>query len=355
MTFCINKNSIEYQSLKHRAGIPELLLDATCSEYLEKYGRFPHLDEIPGSDSSKTLKEELNIKKNNTSKISKILEYSGTSNIYESSAVINNIHRDLEVEITPIRETAFVDIKKRPTDGIITIKEVHEPDSNINNQILILQALNKLSKIYGIKVRDTNEHELNSDEWSHLMPKDKLVNGFIYNGEIYLNVDRASVDTPVHELLHLLVGSIRFSDPQLYSKMIKMAEELPAYDSLLQEFPNRSRNDANEEIFIQEISKHLTGLPSQFENLPQNIINEINYNVRRVLDSILDGDASTKTLSDKLLYKSTLKQVASMVNSNNLNNTFSGTFNVEGSALHRKLNNLKSDLINKGELTEICD
>lgn len=355
MALCINKNSVEYQSLKNRAGVPELILDATCSEYLEKFGRFPHLDEIPGSNSSNFLKNELNINKNNTAKISKILEYSGTNDINESAASINNIHRDLEVEITPIKETAFVDIKQRPSDGIITIKEFHQPDSVINNQILILQALNKLSKLYGIKVIDINETELNDDKWNNFVPKDKLVNGFIYNGEIYINIDRASVDTPIHELFHLLIGSLRFSNPNLYQEIIKLSEELPNYKELILNFPNRSRNDVNEEIFIQEISKYLTGLPSQFELLNENIIYEISYNIKRILDSILEGDASTKTLTDDILYTSSLRQIADMVNSNNLNNIFTGTFNEEGSSLHRKLNNLKSDLINKGELKEICN
>jgi hypothetical protein len=42
-----------------------------------------------------------------------------------------------------------------------------------------------------------------------------IPNGYVfeYDGEIYINVDRASVDTPIHEMMHLLIGSLRFSNP----------------------------------------------------------------------------------------------------------------------------------------------
>ena len=48
---CINKNSVEYQALKNKSGIPEFILEAISAEYLEKYGRFPELDELPKSNS----------------------------------------------------------------------------------------------------------------------------------------------------------------------------------------------------------------------------------------------------------------------------------------------------------------
>jgi len=51
MAICINKNSAQYQSLKNRAGISEFMLDAVCSDYLKRFGRFPYLDELPNSNS----------------------------------------------------------------------------------------------------------------------------------------------------------------------------------------------------------------------------------------------------------------------------------------------------------------
>jgi hypothetical protein len=40
--------------------------------------------------------------------------------------------------------------------------------------------------------------------------------GFILNGEVYINTDNCTIDTKVHELMHLFLGSIRMIDPKLY-------------------------------------------------------------------------------------------------------------------------------------------
>ena len=57
MALCINKNSVQYQSLKNRAGIPEFILEAVSRDYMEKYGRLPHLDELPNSNSEPYLRD----------------------------------------------------------------------------------------------------------------------------------------------------------------------------------------------------------------------------------------------------------------------------------------------------------
>lgn len=353
MAVCINKNSVEYQSLKDKAGISELILETICSKYIENYGRFPHLDELPGANSSQFLKSMISLDKHKGAKIQDILEYSGESSIENANISINNIHRDLETEIIPIGEEAIVNIQNRPSDTHISVTKTSNPDKYISSQIWILQTLDKLAALYGIKINDINDHILASEEWSNII-QNKLVNGFIYNGEIYLNVDRASVDTPVHELMHLLIGSLRFTNSNLYSELIQMVENLYQYDQLLELYPNRTRNDVNEEIFITEFSKYITGLPSLFSTLSEKHIYEINYNVRRIIDSMLMGDLSTKSLTDNVLYRSSLKELARLTNSDSMNNNFTGTFNEEGSALHRKLNNMKSDLLNKGILKEQC-
>ena len=353
MAVCINKNSQEYQTLKKMSGISELLLDVMCSKYLEQFDRFPHLDELPGVNSKPFLESVLKLDNNNSTSISKILEYSGKESLEEANIMLNTIHSDLETEIIPIVDDAIVNINNRPNDTTMNIVEVYDPDQKVANRVWIIQALDKLSRLYGIKIHETSDSELS--QWQDMIPAESLVNAFIYNGEIYINTDRASVDAPIHEMMHLLIGSLRFTNPAFYQQMISVVEQLPIYNQLLKLHPNRSRNDVNEEIFITEVSKHLTGMNSLLSQLSSKELYEIDYNIRRVLDSMLMGDVSTKSLSNDLLYASTLKQLTKMVNSNAMNSTFKGTFNEENSALHRKLNNRKADLIKQGILEEICE
>ena len=51
MAVCINKNLSEYQALKEMSGIPEIVLDFYCSNFLDKYDRLPELDELPQVNS----------------------------------------------------------------------------------------------------------------------------------------------------------------------------------------------------------------------------------------------------------------------------------------------------------------
>ena len=36
---------------------------------------------------------------------------------------------------------------------------------------------------------------------------------FIYNGNIYINTDNATIDSPIHEMLHIVIGGLSRSNP----------------------------------------------------------------------------------------------------------------------------------------------
>lgn len=355
MLACINKNSVEYQSLKQKAGISEDILEAICRGFLEDYGRFPNLDELPLANSESNLKEVLHINSQNSTSVQEILNYTGKETISEANSVINNEFSDLETEIIQLNKEAIVEITHRPNEYNFENANSVEIDENIDNIQVFGNAILKLSSLYGIKFNEITNSDLASNEWIGKIPDSHAVNAFVYNGEIYINTDMASVDAPLHEILHLFVGSIRFTNPRLYEELINMSESFPSYTSLAEEYNGRSRNDINEEIFVTEVAKLFTGRPSNLSNLSGNIIHEITYNVKRVLDTILMGQDSVKTISDGRLFTMSLREIAQQVNSKSFVNKFHGTMNVEGSELHRILNNRKKDLINDGQLKEICE
>ena len=89
-------------------------------------------------------------------------------------------------------------------------------DTEPNDYLVLNNTLQKLAKLYGINFNTVTDAELNSERWANLMPESRLVNAFIYDGQIYINIDRANLDAPLHEMMHLLIGSIRFTNPNLY-------------------------------------------------------------------------------------------------------------------------------------------
>ena len=225
-------------------------------------------------------------------------------------------------------------------------------DTEPNDYLVLNNTLQKLAELYGINFNTVTDAELNSERWANLMPESRLVNAFIYDGQIYINIDRANLDAPLHEMLHIFVGSMRFTNPDMYQELIQLSERFPNYDKLTSQFSGKTRNDINEEIFITEISKHLTGQKSALTGIDEKLMYEISYNVHRVLDSVLMGTESSRTITDDILYTLSLKDLAFELNSAIMTNNIPP---LRDSELHRTLNNMKSDLIKEGKLKEICD
>lgn len=353
---CINKNTVEYEDLKRSSTLSSQALDAYCYTFQNKHSRMPRLDEIPGNDSSSYLKEELKVNKYNGVSNERLLGFTGESTVQDAVINLNNHYLDTEVSAIDLGETSLIKFKKRPDVKPKKIETYYTPDMQFGNDVII-NGLDKLRNQYGYDIREVTTYELeNSTEWRDLMPKNKLVNGFIYNGNIYINTDNMTPDVQVHEMLHLLVGSIRFTNPELYSQLLQIAQTVPDIELLMQvHHSDKTYNDALEEVFVSELAKHLVGVDSKLSILSPEQLYEINYNVKRVLDTLLDGDYSTKIISDKRIYRMTLEGVAQTVNSSKLTNDFHGTYNQQGSEVHRKLATMKQDLLKKSDLIELCD
>lgn len=353
---CINIKSLEYEDLKRSSTLSSDDLNAHCLAFKDQHGRMPRLDEIPGSNSSQFLKEELKVNRFNGVSNEKLLEYTGTESVQDAVINLNNHYVDTEVEALDLGESSIIKFRQRPDAIYKEIQTEYTPDITLSND-MIISGLEKLRTQYGYDVKEVTTYELsNFEEWRDLMPKNRLVNAFIYNSNIYVNVDNMTPASRVHEMLHLLVGSIRFTNPQLYSSLLEKAQQIPDIDTLMEVHHfDKTRNDALEEVFVSELSRYLVGMESKLDNIPKEQMYEINYNVRKILDTLLFGDYSTKSISDGRLYKMSLNDVAKEVNSNRLTNSFHGTYLQEGSEVHRKLNRMKQDLLKKNDLIENCD
>jgi len=130
--------------------------------------------------------------------------------------------------------------------------------------------LDKFKEKYGIDIKYVDSNEIKDMN----IPNAGIVNAFVYNGDIYVNTDVANVKTSlVHELMHIFLGAVRFTNPELYFSLVSSVEELDYYEEKSLDYPNRTRNDVNEEIFVSEFSKYITGIPSLFNNLDEKILN----------------------------------------------------------------------------------
>lgn len=352
MVNCINVNSAQYRELKKLSVLPEILLKAEISRYQENHnGRFPKIDEIPGANSINAIKQDLKIKEDGTSKIEDILNFTQTSDLNQANIIINDKYRDLDTEIIPLNKTAILNIKERPS----LFKYVESPKNNFDfsdSQIFITSALDKMAKTMGISINSMSVNTMKKQGILDEIPDAAQAQAFIYNGNIYINTDVASIDSKIHELMHILLGSMRFKEPELYSQLIQTVQQLLNLEDYIIQYPNRTQSDFLEEVFVDQYSKYLSGIKNEISYLDTDIIYQINYNITRILDTILMGDNSTAAIDNETLYTSSLRDIAKLVNSSTMVNISNGY--LTDALIHRTLANVKQELLENGDLKEEC-
>lgn len=340
----IDKNRLEYQTLKDMSGISDFELDTFVYPYYEKNGRFPELDEIPRANSVKHLKDKLQIKDQKElsfTDIQTVLKYTNSTDIEKSVVILNNKFRDLEIEITPISETCLVDIKKRPSKyNIITPQEIEIDTtmSYIKSRNVMNNILGKLNRLYGTDFIYGTTSELCS-----IIPEASTSKAFVYNNKIYINTDLATIDSSIHELLHIFLGSMRYTDPDFYFRTVSQARNFSNFNSIAELYPNRTMLDVCEEVFVEEFAKYLSGIDSNINELDYPIISKLIYNINRTLDSALMGNYSVQSCDSE----NTLIELAEATQSKIMNGNYFGK-------ISRQTSNLKSNLLKSGELKEEC-
>lgn len=348
---CININSLEFRILKDKSGLSDFDLSYQIAAFQDRYGRWPFLDELKGANSEPYIQKVLELRKDGSTKISKILEVTGTQDIKDAVIWLNNEFRDKEINIIPLKDDAIVEITTRPNETEDLSEDIYEQEEYINSGVLMMQVIDKLQKLYGINIHYISNEELNGEEWVNV-PGVQTANGFIYNGDIYINTDNASIDVPLHEMLHLIFGSVRYQNPDLYYSLVEQAKNFKSLERIAKRYPYRTEGDLYEEVFITELAKHLVGLKSDLSSLDEITMRNISYDTYRVLDSILMGGLSTKTISEPVLYNLNLRQISQIVNSSILQSVPVGT--MDDATIHRIMANIKSELLENNELEQIC-
>lgn len=348
---CINTKSFEFQTLKEKSGLSDFELEYQVQAFQEMYGRWPNLDELEGVDSEPYIRKSLHIREDNSTSIDRILEETGTEDIRDAKIQLNNEYRDKEIDIIPLKNDAIVEITKRPNTQEDLSEDIYEQDAEVNNAVLMMQTIDKLQDLYGINIKYISNSELNSEEWQQV-PGVQSAKAFIFNGDIYVNTDNATIESPLHEMLHLIFGSIKYSEPELYQSLVDQAINFSSYNRIAKLYPNRTQNDLNEEVFITELSKYLTGKQSDLAGLDPSVMHEISYNMYRLLDTVMMGGNSVKTIPESVLYNLNMKQVAQIVNSAIAQGRNVGS--LDSSQVSRIMANVKSDLLSKGLLREEC-
>lgn len=356
MEYCDLSTSLRYQSLLDKSGISDFNLRTFIQTYYNKYEDFPYLDEIPGVNSENFIRKALQVKTelgedymyiNND----RLFEYTNTSNVKDAMAELNK-ESDLEITLINLGQTSLIKIQHRPSEYDMSINPDPDfiPETEVNlskTQSILKNRLDRFRDKFGININTITNYDTNK------FPVDvSTAAAFVYNGEVYVNLDLAKSDAPVHELLHIFMGSVRFTAPDVYTELIQSIQNINGVKERLQLYNNRTMNDAMEEVFVEEFAKFVTGQKSMFDNQPAKIMHKLMYQVIRNIDSFIQGRFSVKSLEQQLVFNSTIQRLAEITQSDIINNSYESSLQL--SELHRMVANTKERLLKEGELIQNC-
>lgn len=356
MSKCIDKESGEYRTLKKITGVDDRILSVTSMYSMDEKGRMPEIDEVPNADSLPVLEKEFDLKYNESSNrfITDTNVFTNGGDVESATIRINNRFKDMEVRAFDYDGKTILDIIKRPNIGAFYNGEFDIDTNQTRSDVRqILDAISDKSReLYGIDIKTFNEGTV--DSFPELKGFDYgLKNAFILNGNIYVNTDYANLDAPVHEMMHLLLGELKFNDGKLYNDVVNTMTELPNFEEIKRNLYNDiPMRDAMEEVFVTQIARKMVGMDNVIDRLPLNVRSKIEYNVLRMIDTSFMGANSAIGMKFSDLSNYSVQELCKILGSTILNNKTK--INNDLGFSHRIALNLKRELLRNGELKEIC-
>jgi hypothetical protein len=149
-------------------------------------------------------------------------------------------------------------------------ENVHLASKSVS-PVVISKLINKLASVLEMKINTVSNLDLELDERFAGSKSIKNSKGFVYEGEVFINIDTATLDTPIHEILgHVFLSNIKQTDKILYDSIIKKSlEEISAKEDILTEYPEleNSPEDLANEIFSSIIGVKLQSIAEEEINL----------------------------------------------------------------------------------------
>jgi hypothetical protein len=211
----------------------------------------------------------------NEDNIDSILSDQGYSNINVNGNFVYFTTRDIDTE-TLSQPDEYSDSDK----DTFSISDLSDTQQTVANKYV------ELAEILRKEVGEENVETVTDDQgydWYETDVEDKysnkaviafqqklseqgikpIVNGFVYNNEVFLNKDTVTEETPIHEFNHLFTDWMKKNRPSLYNKGIELVkEELSKEDSDIASVINyvqQTQPDLTGEKLLEEILTELTG------------------------------------------------------------------------------------------------
>lgn len=145
--------------------------------------------------------------------------------------------------------------------------------------------VNLLKNKFGVEINIIHNEDLKQFN----DPEVNDSSAFVTKNGIFVNIDRASIEEPLHELLHLVLATMKNSNPDKYYALVGAVQNHPLFTKVLANY-NEINTELLEETFIRLLSKTF-----RKNILKQGVFDEYNFN-DAIRNSIMELMDLTKTL-----------------------------------------------------------
>ena len=245
-----------------------------------------------------------------------------------------------------------------------TIKvEVPEYKYTLDPQAIVVEMVKQLNS----RLPDSKIHLITDDElvdFKDLQQYHDIIQsrGFILNGEMYINVSRASGATLIHEFSHLVLAGLKANPEkrEWYYQLVTSVKNIPNFEEFAAMYPNHVGSDLYEEVFATILESYLDNkqyLPSDYsdDEDTNNVLYALNLNnkeaVLQALSYLFGLDEGIKNLQD--IIDKPLEELLDRFGHNLLNSSVPITKAVILDS--QKQNTVKQELFKDNKLNMKCD
>lgn len=212
-----------------------------------------------------------------------------------------------------------------------------------DNVELVDTILTSLTDNFGIKTV-----KFNKDNYSEIQPLSiedlNTVKAFSKNGVIYVNETEGTIDEPLHEFMHLILNTLKSSNPELFQNIVKNMYKVDGYEKIAEMYPNLTRLDLNEEAFVRLFSEKATQLMQNTDLLSA---------VNQTLTDIFKPNKDTSKIDTEELLDLSIIDFINTFGSGLVSGK-QGLYNKSDSNLGAQILNIKQNLIESNDLKETC-
>lgn len=186
-------------------------------------------------------------------------------------------------------------------------------ENKFDNEEMI-QIIDKLQEaIPGVEIindLDKFKEVLNANGYNN----NNLPLGFEFKGKVYLNPEKATLETPIHEFGHVFINYIEKNNPELYKKGINLIKESNLLDEVRKFYPGLSEEEMYKEALAESIGKQGIGIFND-KNKEKKFVDYIKELWTSIAELFGFSKADAPYIGD-LLQASTIEQFSYSISSN---------------------------------------